>query len=144
MELVFIDPKAEGPRYEAEKDLRFRVLREPLGMGRHEVGFVGEEAALHLLAVDSAVVIGCVLFDFETGRLRAMAVDSSRQRQRVGERLVLRLEEELDERGVREVTLHAREPAVRFYERLGYAVRGEPFVEVGITHRHMGKLLQAR
>jgi predicted GNAT family N-acyltransferase len=28
-----------------------------------------------------------------------------------------------------------------FYERLGYAVYGEPFVEVGVPHRHMRRVL---
>ena len=30
---------------------------------------------------------------------------------------------------------HAREPAVAFYERLGFTASGEPFQEVGLPHR---------
>ena len=69
-----------------------------------------------------------------------MAVDPSRQRQGVGERLVRRLEAEVALRDIRTVTLHARDTAVRFYARLGYALRGEPFTEVGILHRDMIKV----
>jgi predicted GNAT family N-acyltransferase len=37
--------------------------------------------------------------------------------------------------------LHAREAAVPFYLKLGYALAGEPFEEVGIPHRAMEKTL---
>jgi len=136
--LAVIDPR-DDPRYAAELDLRYRVLRAPLGMGRSQVGFAGEERALHVVAEDDGAVVGCVLFDFASGRLRAMAVDPSRQRSGVGAALVRRLEDEVTARGVRELTLHARADVVGFYERLGYAVEGEPFVEVGIPHRSMRK-----
>ncbi len=136
--LSLLEPRID-PRYESEKDLRYRVLRAPLGMGRHQVGFAGEEDAVHVVAVDGDRVVGCVLFDFASGRLRAMAVDPSQQRTGLGARLVQRLAAELERRGVREVRLHARADVVGFYERLGYAVRGEPFVEVGIAHRAMEK-----
>jgi ribosomal protein S18 acetylase RimI-like enzyme len=138
MELRFIDPRVD-PRYAAEQDLRYRVLRAPLGMGRHEVGFAHEEDALHLVAEEAGHVVGCVLFDLSSGRLRAMAVDEALQRSGLGKKLVQRLEEELERRGIRAVMLHAREGAVGFYERLGYAVRGEPFTEVGLLHRVMTK-----
>jgi predicted GNAT family N-acyltransferase len=32
---------------------------------------------------------------------------------------------------------------VPFYERLGYAVYGDPFEEVGVPHRHMRRALAA-
>ena len=41
----------------------------------------------------------------------------------------------------REVTLHARANVVGFYERLGYSAQGDPFLEVGIPHRHMRRAL---
>jgi predicted GNAT family N-acyltransferase len=140
MELRLIDP-ASDPLYASELDLRYRVLREPLGMRRDQVGFDGEAAALHVVAAEGARVVGCVLFDFRSGRLRAMAVEPGQQRSGVGRLLVRRLEEEAAGRRVEEIKLHARAHVVGFYERLGYAVRGEPFVEVGIAHREMHKRL---
>jgi predicted N-acetyltransferase YhbS len=125
--------------YESEQDLRYRVLRQPLGMTRSEVTFAGEAAALHVVAAENERVVGCVLFDFASGRLRAMAVDPPLQRSGVGARLVRALEAELRARGVARVALHARADVVGFYERLGYVVTGEPFVEVGIPHRLMAK-----
>jgi ribosomal protein S18 acetylase RimI-like enzyme len=132
------------PLHAAELDLRWRVLRAPLGYPREATAFPFEAESLHLLALEGEAVVGCVLFHPEgpdTGRLFQMAVEPARQGQGIGERLVGALEAELAGRGFRTVTLHARETAVGFYARLGYAVVGEPFSEVGIPHRHMRRSL---
>ncbi|WP_163997661.1 GNAT family N-acetyltransferase [Pyxidicoccus caerfyrddinensis] len=130
--------------YAGELELRFRVLREPLGFTRAQVAFPFEADSLHLVAHQGDTVLGCVLFnpeDAHGGRLFQMAVASHLQGQGLGARLVRSLEEELRRRGFTHVHLHARGPVVPFYERLGYAVYGEPFTEVGIPHRHMRKAL---
>jgi predicted GNAT family N-acyltransferase len=142
LELVFITP--DHPRYEDELELRFRVLREPLGHPRSAVAFPFERESLHLIAFDEGAVVGCVLFHPESagdGRLFQMAVRGERQKGGLGRQLVRALEEELVRRGFREVHLHARAQVVPFYERLGYEVFGEPFEEVGIPHRHMRRFI---
>jgi ribosomal protein S18 acetylase RimI-like enzyme len=130
--------------YTAELELRYRVLREPLGRSRSEVVFPFEEESLHLLALEEDAVVGCVLFQPEnptSGRLLQMAVAPARQGRGLGQSLVRALEAELRMRGVRQLHLHARETVVPFYERLGYTVVGAPFVEVTIPHRHMRRTL---
>ncbi len=141
-ELLFIHPK--HPLYPEELELRFRVLREPLGLPRSEVTFPFEDQSLHLVASQGGTVVGCVLFhpeDAHGGRLFQMAVTPTLQGRGVGARLVTRLEEELRRRGFTHVHLHARANVVPFYERLGYEVYGEPFMERNIPHRHMRKTL---
>jgi GNAT superfamily N-acetyltransferase len=138
VDLAFITPA--DPPYADELELRFRVLREPLGHPRTAVPFPFEEASLHLVALDRGKVIGCVLFHPEserTGRLFQMAVVAGLQKGGIGTQLVRRLEEDVRVRGFFQITLHARAAAVPFYERLGYACFGEPFTEVGLPHRHM-------
>jgi ribosomal protein S18 acetylase RimI-like enzyme len=137
---VRIDPRAD-PRYPLELELRFRVLRQPLGMPRATIGFAGEEDAVHFIALDGGAVVGCVLFDFASGRLRAMAVEPSLQGTGIGARLVVGLEAELKKLAVQTISLHARDTAIGFYEKLGYSIEGEPFTEVGIPHRNMVKKL---
>jgi predicted N-acetyltransferase YhbS len=142
MQLRFIDP--DDALYPAELELRYRVLREPLGQSRADVLFPFERESLHLVALDDAGVVGCVLFHRQqatSGRLFQMAVTPAQQRRGLGQRLVRALEAELRQRGVREVHLHARADVVSFYERLGYTLVGEPFMEVSIPHRHMSRLL---
>ncbi len=140
--LRFIEPA--HPLYPAEQELRFRVLREPLGFTRTQVAFPFEADSLHLVAHRGEAVVGCVLFhpeDAHGGRLFQMAVAPERQGQGLGARLVGVLEAELKRRGFTHVHLHARATVVPFYARLGYAEYGEPFTEVGIPHRHMRKTL---
>ena len=142
MDLLFIDPK--HALYASELDLRFRILREPIGHTRADVRFTFEDRSLHLVAVDKARVMGCVLFhpdDHGGGRLYQMAVHSALQGQGLGTQLVNRLEIELRSRQTERIHLHARDVAVAFYERLGYRCVGEPFDEVGIVHYMMEKEL---
>ena len=55
----------------------------------------------------------------------------------VGRLVMDRLMAAARERGDHEVVLHAQSSAEAFYRRLGFAVRGEPFDEVGIEHIEM-------
>jgi predicted GNAT family N-acyltransferase len=128
--------------YAAERDLRFRVLRAPLGFTPGSEVFPFETESLHLVAVRGGDVVGCVLFHLESataGRLFQMAVREDLQQTGLGRRLVEALESTLRERGVVDIYLHARANVTGFYERLGYVIEGEPFDEVGIPHRRMHK-----
>ncbi|WP_426733801.1 GNAT family N-acetyltransferase [Myxococcus faecalis] len=130
--------------YAGELELRFRVLREPLGYTREQVTFPFEDTSLHLVAHVDGQVLGCVLFhpeDPRGGRLFQMAVTPELQGRQLGARLVRTLEAELVRRGLTQVHLHARQAVVPFYERLGYSTYAEAFLEVGIPHRHMRKSL---
>lgn len=142
VELQWLTP--DHPLYADELELRFRVLREPLGHPRSAVTFPFERESLHLVAVRDGRVVGCVLFhpeDAHSGRLFQMAVDPTLQKRGLGRDLVRELERGLITRGYSHVHLHARAPVAPFYERLGYAVYGDPFEEVGIPHRHMRREL---
>jgi ribosomal protein S18 acetylase RimI-like enzyme len=142
LELCFIEPV--GSVYASELDLRFRVLREPLGHTRDDVRFAFENESLHLVAIDGGKVVGCVLFAADQergGRLFQMAIDPWLQGQGLGRKLVQKLELELRQRNVERVQLHARDGAVAFYKRLGFRCVGEPFTEIGIGHRVMEKEL---
>jgi len=135
----------DAPEYAEELDLRWRVLRKPLGFAPDAVAFPFEAESLHLVALDGGRVVGCVLFHpegTESGRLFQMAIEPDRQGTGLGTLLVRALEEGLVQRGFREVTLHARDTAVGFYARLGYSPVGPPYVEVGIPHQNMRRPLE--
>ena len=133
--------------YNGELDLRFRVLREPLGMTRAQVPFPKEDEFIHFVLTDGTDVHGCVLFHRESavsGRLLQMAVDPSQQGNGLGGKLVSKLETYVEGLGITTVTLHSREIAAGFYSSLGYERFGEPFTEVGINHLMMRKDLKNR
>ena len=122
------------------------MLRQPLGFAPDAVAFPFEAESLHLVALDAGRVVACVLFHPEgarTGRLFQMAVEPDRQGTGLGTLLVRAVEAEAARRGFGEVTLHARDTAVGFYARLGYEPVGAPYVEVGIPHQNMKRVLAA-
>jgi predicted GNAT family N-acyltransferase len=70
-----------------------------------------------------------------------MAVDQKMQRNGVGAAIMFFAENLAKDSGGSEMMMHARKTAVGFYEKLGYAVVGEEFSEVGIPHLEMRKKL---
>jgi predicted GNAT family N-acyltransferase len=71
-----------------------------------------------------------------------MAVEASCRKRGVGRALLAMLEAHAQSRGAREVVLHAQVQAQGFYEKSGYAARGETFFEVDIEHILMVKRLE--
>ena len=143
VEIRFVAP--DDPWVAREIELRFRVLRDPLGLGPDTVRFPFEDESLHLLAIADEAVVGCVLFHPESataGKLYQMAVAPERQGRGLGARLVQALEARLRQDGLGRVVLHARATAVGFYAALGYRTVGATFDEVGIPHQRMEKPLR--
>ena len=100
-----------------------------------------DAASAHALAEDrEGVPIGCgrLLPDGHIGRL---AVLSDWRGQGVGAALLVHLVELARKRGHSKVLLNAQEHAVPFYSRYGFAPSGPPFMEAGIPHREMARVL---
>ena len=135
---------AAEPLIDAELDLRRRALAEPVGLPLEGVRFAFEDSSLRLWALRNGALVGCVLFyreDERGGRLYQMAVEQAQRGRGIGRMLARQLEARVRELGVREIRLHARGPVVGFYEKLGYVPYDDPFLEVGIEHRRMRKVL---
>jgi predicted GNAT family N-acyltransferase len=135
----------KDPEYAAEKDLRNRVLRLPLGLTLSEADLSGEDAQIHMLAVDgTGRLVACALMVIAgdgTARLRHVAVEEASRGRGIGAGLMASAEETARARGIRKIILHARVYARGFYERLGYRAEGEEFTEVTIPHIVMEKNL---
>ena len=72
-----------------------------------------------------------------------VAVLASQRRRGIGRTVMLALQDLARRRGASSVTLAAQLHAIGFYERLGYTVRGDVFLDAGIEHRWMDLDLQA-
>jgi predicted GNAT family N-acyltransferase len=133
------------PQYEAEKDLRNRALRVPLGLALSDADISGEDRQTHLVALDeTGMVVGCVLLVFPgdgSAHIRQMAVDESRRGRGIGAGLIRYAEQTARGLGIRQMTMHARVYARGFYDRLGYHAVGDIFTEVTIPHIEMEKTL---
>lgn len=132
-----------GPDYFALVELRRAVLRRPLGLDFSPEQLAAEETQFHLGAWEGERLVGCLALLMSGGeaRMRQVAVAADAQGRGIGRLLVAKFEAEARRRGAARVVLHARRTAVAFYERLGYAVEGEPFQEVGLPHRSMSRTL---
>ena len=74
-------------------------------------------------------------------RIGRMAVLREWRGKGVGDAMLLALVEQARERGWREVALNAQASAITFYTRHGFLPHGERFVEAGIEHLAMRRLL---
>ena len=84
--------------------------------------------------------VGCgrLLPDGHIGRMAVLAHWRGRG---VGAALLARLIEAARARGDQRVILNAQTQAMPFYARFGFAPVGEPFVEAGIPHHAMARVL---
>ncbi len=133
--------------YKQTCELRNEVLRLPLGMNLYSEDLALEKEQWHFGLFDNGTeLIACVIAVPQASgqaKLRQMAVKARHEGKGIGRRMLLSLEALLAERGVMQLSLHARISAAGFYEKLGYVRSGEPFVEVGIPHIRMEKQQQS-
>jgi YbgC/YbaW family acyl-CoA thioester hydrolase len=103
-----------------------------------------DSTALHAVACNGlgqGIATGRLLQHAEgVGKIGRMAVHRALRGSRVGGDILHTLMEAARQRGDREVMLYAQRSAEGFYQRLGFAPRGEPFEEVGIPHIEMVKV----
>lgn len=132
------------PLYQQVIELRQRVLRAPLGLDIRNDDLQSETEQIIFIYEEDNRVKGCVLlqqYDADTFKLRQMAVDSSEQGKGIGMELINAADVYAVNFGKSRMMLHARETAIPFYQKAGYEVTGGPFMEVGLPHRIMEKLL---
>jgi predicted GNAT family N-acyltransferase len=133
--------------YQAALHLRQQVLRAPLGLNLAHENLDAEREQQHFgLFDDNEVLLACVIaapLSPAHMKLRQMAVATAYQRQGLGRTMLSGVESVLLAGGVTTLTLHARWTAVGFYRRLGYAIQGERFIEIGLPHVEMRKQLSA-
>lgn len=124
--------------------LRNDILRKPLGLSFTPEELEKEKEEILIGAFEDDKMLGCCMLvteSPETVRLRQMAVLNNLQGKGIGRALMVFAENLARDRGFRKITMHARKSATGFYEKLGYAVRGDQFEEVTLPHFVMEKLL---
>lgn len=103
-----------------------------------------DDEAIHLLACDGDVPAGTarLLLKGSVGKIGRVCVLPQARGTGLGAALILRTLEVLrDQPGVREAYLGSQSHATGFYEKLGFVVEGEEFLDAGIPHRHMRRAL---
>jgi predicted GNAT family N-acyltransferase len=102
-----------------------------------------DASAIHVVAVDDAQVIGTcrLVLDGGLARLGRMAVEDSVRGRGIGAAILAEAERQARTAGAERIRLHAQIAARSLYERGGFVVQGEEFMEEGIPHLTMEKPL---
>ena len=130
--------------YRQMVDLRFQLLRKPLGLDYTAEDLEKEKDDILIGIFDEYLLEGCCILTKiapQTVKLRQMAVNSGLQGKGIGRVLMTFAENVARDRGMRRMVMHARKSAVGFYEKLGYGVCSDEFLEVTIPHYEMEKAL---
>jgi predicted GNAT family N-acyltransferase len=132
------------PEYRQMLQLRYDILRKPLGLQFDESELEQEKQDILIAAFEDDKMLGCCLLtqkDSTTTRLRQMAVLNNLQGKGIGASLMNFAENLARDRGYKKMIMHARKAAVGFYEKQGYKTLGDEFTEVTIPHYVMEKKL---
>ena len=130
--------------YQQMVKLREDILRKPLGLTFSPEELEMEKNNLLICAFEDGDILGCcMLVEEQPGmvKLRQMAVLNVLQGKGIGRALMQFAENLARDHGYKVLTMHARKNAIGFYEKMGYTVRGEEFLEVSIPHFEMEKKL---
>jgi len=130
--------------YQKMVDLRFQILRNPLGLTFSQADLDKEKDDILIGFFEEDNLEGCCILtpDNKTEiRLRQMAVISGLQHRGIGRVIMNFAENVARDRGYKVLHMHARKTAVGFYQKLGYKIIGEEFEEVTIPHFEMQKAL---
>jgi predicted GNAT family N-acyltransferase len=144
-----VTEKIEIRRHHGEQEmaqllrLRHDVFCGEQGVPQREELDGRDDEAVHLVAVeDGRVLATCrLLFVGTTVQFSRLAVARDARRRRIATRLLALADEETRAGGARRLVLHAQTYARSLYDAAGYEPRGRVFMEAGIEHVAMEKLL---
>jgi N-acetylglutamate synthase-like GNAT family acetyltransferase len=125
-------------------NLRMEILRKPLGLSFTPETLEKEKEDILIGAFDDEKITACCILtkiDSSIIQLRQMAVHPKMERNGLGASILAFAENIARDAGFRILIMHARKTAVGFYEKQGYEIHGDEFLEVSIPHYEMRKKL---
>jgi predicted GNAT family N-acyltransferase len=141
--LIEVRPTRDEAEVAAALALREEVFCGEQGVSLAEERDGRDEEALHLVAVDDGIVVGTcrLLFEGTTAKLGRMAVTRTRRGLGLARALITEAEARARALGAERIVLAAQLSAQPLYDRAGYNVFGEVFLDAGIEHVMMAKPL---
>jgi predicted GNAT family N-acyltransferase len=125
--------------------LRYEILRKPLGLQFTPEELEQEKNDILIAAFEEEKMLGCCFLTAmgnQHVKLRQLAVQNNLQGKGIGASLMNFAENIARDRGFRTIQLNARKVALEFFEKQGYKVDGEEFIQLGIPHYLMKKKLR--
>ena len=130
--------------YKQMIDLRYAILRQPLGLNFSEDELLKEKDNILIAAFDEEKILGCCMLvkqDRNTLQLRQMAVNNNLQRKGIGASIMSFAESISKDKGYNKIVMNARNNAIGFYEKFGYKVKSGEFIQYNTPHHVMEKIL---
>ena len=124
--------------------VRRRVFVDEQGVSENLVFDGCDREAMHMVVEDGEEIIGTARIRFlpdNQAKLERMAVLASFRGKGIGRMVISFLDQELRNRQVEQLVLHAQYEAVAFYKSCGFEETGVPFWEADIKHIKMQKKL---
>lgn len=133
-----------SPEYNQELEIRDKVLRQPLNMSIYNDNLENDEMDVHIAAFINNEMAGVLLLkqiNTDTVKVRQVAVIQKFQNFKIGTALSNFAEQFAKDKGYLFVELNARKTAVGFYEKQGYQISSDEFLEINLPHFKMSKSL---
>ena len=128
--------------YQKMIDLRMDILRRPLGLTFTNEDLDKEKDDILIGAFEEEDLMACCILTKiadDTCKLRQMAVHPKIQGTGLGAAMMNYAEQLAKDAGFKKMVMNARKTAKGFYEKLGYEIKGDEFVEVTLPHFYMQK-----
>lgn len=102
-----------------------------------------DDEAIHFICEYNHDVVGASRLRFveQYGKLERICVLKHHRGKSIGQNIINYMEQIIIENGFFEALLNAQTNAINFYEKLGYAVVSDEFIDAGIPHVTMTKRL---
>lgn len=129
--------------YRAAVSLREAVLQKPLGLSfsEHELALEKDHVHFGAFVGDELIATAVLHPQGTTCKMQRVAVKPEKQKQGFGTKLIAFIEKEAAARGFATIYCSARDAATSFYVKHGYFFEGEDYLEDGVPHIIMRKIL---
>jgi N-acetylglutamate synthase-like GNAT family acetyltransferase len=123
---MIVRPPQTPEEFERYRDLRWRILRAPWNQPKGTELDELEKSAFPIMVCEEdgiPIGVGRVHFNSEDeAQIRSMAVEEEWRGKGIGAIVLKALEQIAIEKGAKKIILHARDHAVKFYEKNGYTI----------------------
>jgi predicted GNAT family N-acyltransferase len=141
-----IDYSIDDAEFQELIDLRYRLLRKPLGLKFEAEELANETNDIHIAGYSKSKLLACLVMtpiSKSIVKMRQVCVSKEHWNRGIGAKLVQFAEDICRDLNVASIVLNARETALNLYLKGGYKIKGEMFIELGIPHYKMTKQLQS-
>lgn len=139
--MIEVRPPRNEKEWEDYYDLRYRILREPLGKERGSEKNDGDKTGEHVCIYDDSILKAIARLDktdqLNVAQVRFVAVEKAQQGKGYGRMIMEAVEEISEDRGDTKMILHARDYAVDFYLKLGYQTVEKSHLLFGILQHYL-------